>query len=78
MDKATAIKKLSRHIEVALECYSASEVDIVVDDCQKTIDIMYHSRHNSFPIFSNVCPSDCFTEPELSDIAYSYDIGYQI
>lgn len=74
MEKNEKIQKIKEAIELALSKYNTSEVDIVKDI--EYIDIMYHSRHNSFPIVSNVCLCGDLTEKDISEIADTYDIGY--
>ena len=76
MSKNEKIKMIKNAIESALSKYDAENVDIVQDEENGMVDIMYHSRHNSFPIVSNVCESDGLSESDVNQIADDYDIGY--
>lgn len=71
MDK---IKQIKSAVEEALSKYDTENVDIMRDG--GVVDIIYHSRHNSFPIIGNVCSSDGLTESDIDKIADYYDIGY--
>lgn len=70
------IQMIKNAVEVALSQYDTDNVDIVKSETGSTVDIMYHSRHNSFPIVSNVCTSDGLSESDIDKIAEHYDIGY--
>lgn len=74
MKKTEKLEKIKQAVELALSKYDSGNVDIVKDT--GFIDIMYHSRHNSFPIVSNVCTTVDLTEQDISEIADDYDIGY--
>lgn len=70
------IKKLHNAIKSALQQYSIENVDIMRNTENNTIDIIYHSRHNSFPIVNNVCSSELLQENIIDKIAEEYNIGY--
>ena len=74
MTKSEKIQSIKNAVENALSKYDASNVDIVKEE--EMIYIVYHSRHNSFPIISNVCASDSLTESDIAQIADCYAIGY--
>lgn len=74
--KAEKIELVKKAVEQALCSYSADNVDINREEVDDMVDIIYHSRHNSFPIISNVCSADDLTEDDISKIADEYDIGY--
>ena len=60
----------------ALCQYSAENVDVVRDEETNMLDVIYHSRHNSFAIQSGVacCDEVDFTEleNELDDLGVGY------
>lgn len=76
MNKNEKINKIKDAVKVALSKYDIENVDIVKNEENGIIDIMYHSRHNSFPIVDNVCSSDNLLESDIGKIADCYDIGY--
>ena len=73
--KKEKIKMIKNAIEYALCQYDTDNVDIVKSETNNTVDIMYHSKHNSFPIVSNVCTSNGLSESDIDKIAEHYDIG---
>ena len=70
------IDKIKKAIENALLKYDTENVDIVKAEETDTVDIMYHSRHNSFPIISNVCSANGLSETDIEKISREYDVGY--
>lgn len=76
MSKNEKIQMIKNAVEVALSQYDTDNVDIINSETNNTVDIMYHSRHNSFPIVSNVCASNGLSESDIDEIAEYYDIGY--
>lgn len=76
MSKNEKIKQIKVAVENALSQYDTDNVDIVKNEESGTIDIMYHSRHNSFSIIDDVCASDGLSESDIDKIADYYDIGY--
>lgn len=76
MSKNEKIKMIKNAVENALLKYDTENVDIVKDEENGVVDIIYHSRHNSFPIISNVCVADGLSETDIDKIADYYDIGY--
>ena len=76
MNKNEKIKRIKNAVEEALSKYDRENVDIVKDQENSVIDIMYHSRHNSFSIIDNVCEVNGLSESDIDKIANYYDIGY--
>ena len=76
MKKNEKLEIIKNAVETALSQYGADNVDMIKNEENGVIDIMYHSRHNSFPIVSNVCTSSGLSEFDVSNIADYYDIGY--
>lgn len=70
------INKIKDAVVNALSKYSTDNVDIVRNEESGMINIIYHSRHNSFDIVSNVCDLDGLSELDIDVIAEYYDIGY--
>ena len=70
------ILKIKNAVEEALSKYNAENVDITKNEESGTVDIIYHSRHNSFPIISNVCSSVDLSESDIDKIADCCSIGY--
>lgn len=73
-EKYEKINNIKNAVEKALSKYDTENVDII--KCDGVVDIMYHSRHNSFSIISNVCTSRGLSEADIEKIADNYDIGY--
>ena len=76
MTESEKYQVIKNAIENALSKYSAENVDISKNEENGMIDIIYHSRHNSFPIASNVCTSGGLSESDINKIADDYGIGY--
>ena len=76
MNKNEKIKRIKNAVEEALSKYDTENVDIVKDEENGMVDIMYHSRHNSFSIVDGVCEVDDLSESDIDKIADYYDIGY--
>ena len=76
MNKNEKIKMIENAVENALSKYDTENVDIVKNEENGVVDIIYHSRHNSFSIVSNVCMVDGLSETDIDKIADYYDIGY--
>ena len=70
------IKMIENAVEIALSKYDTENIDIVKNEENGVVDIIYHSRHNSFSIVSNVCMADGLSETDIDKIADYYDIGY--
>lgn len=67
---------LSKHIENALDEYSADNIDIARDEITGNLDIMYHSNNNSFAIVPNICSADDVDIDIIKKLSDKYDIGY--
>ena len=76
MCKNEKIKMIQSAVRGALMQYDVDNVDIVRNEVSGMVDIMYHSRHNSFAIASDVCESDGLSESDINSVAERYDIGY--
>ena len=76
MSKVEKTEKIKKAVENALLKYDAENVDIVRQEETNVINIMYHSRHNSFPIVSNVCTANGLSETDIDKISREYDTGY--
>lgn len=61
-------------IEDAIDKYTIYHVDIYVEEDE--IFLMYHSRHDSFPITDTICTTNDISLQELEQIAEEYDIGW--
>ena len=76
--RTMTVKEKIKHIEDAVKNallkYDIENVDIM--KINGAVDIIYHSRHNSFSIISNVCTSNGLSESDIDKIANYYDIGY--
>lgn len=77
----TKLEKIREAVEKALEDFSPNNVDIIVEEGEDGeqeafISIMYHSRHNSFPIIDYVCSAEGLTDRDIERIADEYDIGW--
>lgn len=89
-DKANALKELQDDrkeeamntiltaVKKALEKYPPDNVDVVLDEETNSLDVVYHSRHNSFPIVSNLYDVDenAFTKEELERELDKLNVGY--
>jgi hypothetical protein len=81
MTKLEKIREIREAVEAALENFSPNNVDIIVeegedDEQEAFISIMYHSRHNSFPIIDYVCSVEGLTDRDIEKIADEYNIGW--
>lgn len=76
MSKNEKIQMIQNAVESALLQYDAENVDIVKDEVNGMVDIVYHSKHNSFAIVSDVCESDGLSVSDIDNVAERYDIGY--
>jgi hypothetical protein len=77
----TKLEKIRKAVEKALVEFSPNHVDIILEDGEDEeqeafISIMYHSRHNSFPIVNYVCDAEGLTERDIEKIADEYNIGW--
>lgn len=76
MSKEEKITNIKTAVEEALEKYGPENVDIIKNQETGLIDIMYHSRHNSFGIITDVCSCEDLSETDIDTIANCYSIGY--
>ena len=68
MNKNEKIKKIKNAVEEALSKYDIENVDIVKNQENGMIDIMYHSRHNSFSIIDDVCEANKLSESDIDKV----------
>lgn len=76
MNKDKKISCIKNAVEEALKQYDPENVDIIRNYETEFIDIMYHSRHNSFGITNDVCSYEGLSESDIDTIADCYSIGY--
>ena len=76
MSKTEKIVNIKNAVKEALMQYDAENVDIMRNYETGCIDIVYHSRHNSFGIVDNVCSFEGLSECDIDNIADCYSIGY--
>ena len=76
MNKNEKLQRIEDAVKAALAQFCSDNVDIIKNEDSGMVYIMYHSRHNSFPIIGNVCTSYGLSESDISDIADYYDVGY--
>ena len=64
-------------VERALCKYSSANVDVMRNEETNALDVIYHSRHNSFSIESNVAYFNDFNNiHELEFALDDLDVGY--
>ena len=63
-------------VKRALEKYDASNVDVVLDEESNTLNVIYHSKHNSFDIESYVADAKNIDFDELEILLEEFDVGY--
>ena len=63
-------------VEKTLEQYDSENIDIVADNENECIDIMYHSDSNSFCVVENVCNTDDYSNNDIEYVANLYGVGY--
>ena len=72
----SGLKVLLKEVKNALDTYSASNVDVLLDDETGMYDIMYCSRHNSFPIKCGVVHEDEIDKNEMMEKLDELQVGY--
>ena len=60
----------------ALDKYSSENVDVVLNEETEMLDVIYHSRHNSFGIESNVASVENINLRELENELESLNVGW--
>ena len=73
--KQEKLKSIEEAVKVALGHYNEGNVDIVRNE-EDTIDVIYHSEHNSFAIIPCICSAKDLIEKDIETIADKYDVGY--
>lgn len=77
MKREKALLHVIEAIERALYIYDYNNVDVVRDDETNMLDVIYHSRHNSFPIEQGIASFDDFDDIiELEFALDNYEVGY--
>ena len=76
------IRALEKEIILVLENYNSDDIDIIIDEDNNNISIMYHSRHNSFPVSDFTIDYSNHNEKqinhlfkEVNKLADKYDLG---
>lgn len=63
MRKEKKLIHVIESVDRALYKYDSSNVDVVHNEITDMLDIIYHSRNNSFPIEMNVA---CYTDVDIA------------
>ena len=63
-------------VKRALEKYDASNVDVILDEESNKLNVVYHSRNNSFDIESYVADAENIDFEELAILLEEFDVGY--
>lgn len=71
-----AIKLVVEAVRRALDKYDSGNVDVVLNEGSNMLDIVYHSRHNSFDIESDVASANDIDLRQLELALEEYDVGY--
>ncbi len=71
-----AIKLVVEAVRRALGKYNPENVDVILNEESNMLDIVYHSRHNSFDIESNVANANDIDLRKLELVLEEYDVGY--
>ena len=75
--KEMALIHVIEAVERALCKYSSANVDVMRNEETNALDIVYHSRHNSFSIENNVAYfSDFSNIRTLENALDDLDVGY--
>ena len=76
MREKTSLIRVIEAVHRALEQYNSENVDVVLDEDTGMLDIVYHSRHNSFGIESDVANVDDVDLSELEVELDELNVGY--
>lgn len=71
-----AIKLVIEAVKKALDKYDSGNVDVVLNEESNMLDVVYHSRHNSFDIASNVVSVNDIDLRQLELALEEYNVGY--
>lgn len=71
-----AIKLVVEAVRRALDKYDSGNVDVILNEESNMLDIVYHSRHNSFDIESDVTSANDIDLRQLELALEEYDVGY--
>ena len=71
-----AIKLVIEAVKKALDKYDSGNVDVVLNEESNMLDVVYHSKHNSFDIVSDVVSANDIDLRQLELALEEYDVGY--
>ena len=71
-----AIKLVVEAVRRALDKYDSGNVDVILNEENNMLDIVYHSRNNSFNIESDVANANDIDLRQLELALEEYDVGY--
>ena len=74
--REVALMKVMDAVGRALEQYSSDNVDVVADELIGKVDIMYHSRNNSFGIEVGVADMKNIDKVRLAKCLDAVGVGY--
>ena len=70
-----SVERIVGEVRKALAKYNAENIDVVIEDGGTTACLMYHSRHDSYPV-SDEFPISAVKESDLDRISDEYCVGY--
>lgn len=70
-----SIKSVVEAVKIALNKYDPDNIDVIRNEENNMLDIMYCDRHNSFPILSNVIDADYVNCDRLMKELERLDVG---
>lgn len=77
MTKENKIRNIKKEIEKTLEKYDSENVDFYRNKENPEMGyLMFHSRHNSFPITNADFDISGLTREDIEKVCDGYDIGY--
>jgi len=71
-----AIQLVIEAVKRALNKYDSGNIDVILNDESNMLDIVYHSRHNSFDIESDIANVNDIDLRQLESALEEYDVGY--
>lgn len=71
-----AIKLVVEAVKRALDKYDSGNIDVILNEESNMLDIVYHSRHNSFDIESDVTSANDIDLRQLELALEEYNVGY--
>lgn len=76
LTQGMALSCVVKAVDRALTKYSADNVDVVVNEETGLVDIMYHSRNNSFPIETGIVGMGFIDKESLVKELDNRNVGY--